>query len=209
MRPIHPARTIGGSRADIMPDRSATSRQVTTLLAAWTEGDEEALHALIPLVHRELRGLARRAMLRERGDHTLQPTALVNELYLRLVDVRQVHWNNRAHFYALSARLMRRILIDLARSKGYLKRGGGARTIELVDDNVPPRHRQDQNLEALDDALKALEAFDPRKSQVVELRYFGGLDVDQTAEVLKVSRRTVLRDWALARAWLFRELERH
>jgi RNA polymerase sigma factor (TIGR02999 family) len=191
-----------------MPDRTTTSRQVTTLLAAWTDGNEDALQKLIPLVHRELRGLARRAMLRERGDHTLQPTALVNELYLRLVDVRQVHWNNRAHFYALSARLMRRILVDLARSKGYLKRGGGVRTIEFIDDKVSPGQRQDQDLEALDDALKALEAIDPRRSQVVELRFFGGLDVDQTAEVLKVSRRTVLRDWALARAWLFRELGR-
>lgn len=192
-----------------MPDRDATSRQVTTLLAAWTEGSEDALQKLIPLVHRELRGLARRAMLHERGDHTLQPTALVNELYLRLVGVRQVHWNDRAHFYALSARLMRRILVDLARSKGYLKRGGGAQTIEFVDDKVLPLQRQDQDLEALDEALRALEAIDPRRSQVVELRFFGGLDVDQTAEVLKVSRRTVLRDWALAKAWLFRELERH
>ena len=191
-----------------MPDRTATSRQVTTLLAQWTDGNEDALQTLIPLVHRELRGLARRAMMRERGDHTLQPTALVNELYLRLVDVRQVHWNNRAHFYALAARLMRRILVDLARSKGYLKRGGGARTIEFVDDKISPLH-PDHDLEALDDALKALEAIDPRRSQVVELRFFGGLDVDQTAEVLKVSRRTVLRDWGLARAWLFRELNRH
>ncbi len=190
----------------MMPDRTATSRQVTTLLTEWTDGNEDALQKLIPLVHRELRGLARRAMLRERGDHTLQPTALVNELYLRLVDVRQVHWNNRAHFYALSARLMRRILVDLARSKGYVKRGGGARTVEFIDDKVLPPQRQDADLEALDDALKALEAIDPRRSQVVELRFFGGLDVDQTAEVLKVSRRTVLRDWALARAWLFREL---
>lgn len=189
-----------------MPDRAATSRQVTTLLAAWTDGNEDALQTLMPLVHRELRGLARRAMLRERGDHTLQPTALVNELYLRLVDVRQVHWNNRAHFYALSARLMRRILVDLARSKGYAKRGGGAPTIEFIDDRILPLQRQDQDLEALDDALRALEAIDPRRSQVVELRFFGGLDVDQTAEVLKVSRRTVLRDWTLARAWLFREL---
>jgi RNA polymerase sigma factor (TIGR02999 family) len=147
-------------------------------------------------------------MLRERGDHTLQPTALVNELYLRLVDVRRVRWNNRAHFYALSARLMRRILVDLARSRGYLKRGGGAHTIQFVDETFSPPKRQDQDLAALDDALRALEAIDPRRSQVVELRFFGGLDIDQTAEVLKVSRRTVLRDWALARAWLFRELGR-
>jgi RNA polymerase sigma factor (TIGR02999 family) len=191
-----------------MPDRAATSRQVTTLLAAWTDGNEDALRKLMPLVHRELRGLARRAMLGERGGHTLQPTALVNELYLRLVDVRQVHWTNRAHFFALSARLMRRILVDLARSKASLKRGGGAPTIEFVDDSISPSRRQDQDLEALDEALTALEAIDPRKSRVVELRFFAGLDVDQTAEVLKVSRRTVLRDWALARTWLFRELGR-
>jgi len=188
--------------------RTATTRQVTTLLAAWSDGDEGALQQLIPLVHRELRGLARRAMLRERGDHTLQPTALVNELYLRLVNVRQVHWNNRAHFYALSARLMRRVLVDLARSKGYLKRGGGVQSIEFVDDRVVPPSHHNPDLEQLDAALLALEAIDPRRSQVVELRYFGGLDVDETAAVLKVSRRTVLRDWALARAWLFRELRR-
>jgi RNA polymerase sigma-70 factor, ECF subfamily len=187
---------------------AVTSRPVTTLLAAWGDGDEEALQQLIPLVHGELRGLARRAMLRERGDHTLQPTALVHEVYLRLIDMRQVRWNNRAHFYALSARLMRRILVDLARSKRYLKHGGGARTIEFVDDQfVPPRHQQ-HDLEAVDDALRALAAIDPRRSQVVELRFFGGLDVDETAAVLNVSRRTVLRDWALARSWLFRELRR-
>jgi RNA polymerase sigma-70 factor (ECF subfamily) len=186
----------------------ATSRPVTRLLAAWGGGDEDALQQLIPLVHRELRGLARRAMLRERGDHTLQPTALVNEVYLRLVDIGQVQWNNRAHFFALSARLMRRILVDLARSQRYLKRGGGAQTIEFVDEQfVPPLH-QENDLEALDDALHALAAIDPRRSQVVELRFFGGLDVDETAAVLNVSRRTVLRDWALARSWLFRELRR-
>ena len=189
-------------------DPRTPTQQVTTLLAAWSDGDEGALERLIPLVHRELRGLARRAMLRERGDHTLQPTALVNELYLRLVDVRQVQWNNRAHFYALSARLMRRVLVDLARSRAFLKRGGGAQSIEFVDDRyVPPTH-YNPDLEQLDAALVALEAIDPRRSQVVELRYFGGLDVDETAAVLKVSRRTVLRDWALARSWLFRELRR-
>ena len=187
-------------------DRTTNTQQVTTLLAAWSDGDEGALQQLIPLVHRQLRGLARRAMLRERGDHTLQPTALVNELYLRLVDVRQVQWNNRAHFYALSARLMRRVLVDLARSKGFLKRGGGAPSIEFVDDRYVPPTRHNPDLEQLDAALVALEAIDPRRSQVVELRYFGGLDVDETAAVLKVSRRTVLRDWALARSWLFREV---
>jgi RNA polymerase sigma factor (TIGR02999 family) len=189
-------------------DRSAITQEVTSLLVAWSDGNEDALQQLIPLVHRELRGLARRAMLRERGDHTLQPTALVNELYLRLVDVRQVQWSNRAHFYALSARLMRRVLVDLARSKAFLKRGGGAQAVEFVDDRYVPPTRHNPDLEQLDAALVALETIDPRRSQVVELRYFGGLDVDETAAVLKVSRRTVLRDWALARSWLFRELRR-
>jgi RNA polymerase sigma-70 factor (ECF subfamily) len=189
-------------------ERKPTTQQVTTLLTAWSDGDEGALQQLIPLVHRELRGLARRAMLRERGDHTLQPTALVNELYLRLVDVREVQWNNRAHFYALSARLMRRVLVDLARSKRFLKRGGGMQSVEFVDDRYVPHTHYSPDLEQLDAALVALEALDPRRSQVVELRYFGGLDVDETAAVLKVSRRTVLRDWALARSWLFRELRR-
>ena len=149
-------------------DRTTTTQHVTTLLAAWSDGDEGALQQLIPLVHRQLRGLARRAMLRERGDHTLQPTALVNELYLRLVDVRQVQWNNRAHFYALSARLMRRVLVDLARSKGFRKRGGGAPSIEFVDDRYVPATRHNPDLEQLDAALVALEAIDPRRSQVVE-----------------------------------------
>jgi RNA polymerase sigma factor (TIGR02999 family) len=189
-------------------ERKPTTQQVTTLLTAWSDGDEGALQQLIPLVHRELRSLARRAMLRERDDHTLQPTALVNELYLRLVDVRQVQWNNRAHFYALSARLMRRVLVDLARSRGFLKRGGGMQSVEFVDDRYVPHTHFSPDLEQLDAALVALEALDPRRSQVVELRYFGGLDVDETAAVLKVSRRTVLRDWALARSWLFRELRR-
>ncbi len=181
------------------------SAQVTTLLLAWGHGDEGALEQLVPLVHRELRRLAQRAMASERADHTLQPTALVNEVYLRLVDMRSVRWNDRAHFFALSARLMRRILVDVARSRRYQKRGGGAATISLDQDCVAAPERG-ADLVALDEALERLAAFDPRRSQVVELRFFGGLGVDEVAEVLKVSRHTVMRDWTLARTWLFREL---
>ena len=181
------------------------SAHVTTLLLAWGDGDEGALEQLVPLVHRELRHLAKRAMAMERADHTLQPTALVNEVYLRLVDMKSVRWNDRAHFFALSARLMRRILVDIARSHQYQKRGGGLATILLEDDLVPAPERG-EDLVALDEALERLARFDPRRSQVVELRFFGGLGIEEVAEVLKVSRQTVMRDWTLARTWLFREL---
>jgi RNA polymerase sigma factor (TIGR02999 family) len=184
------------------------SAQVTTLLLAWGGGDEAALEQLVPLVHRELRRLAQRAMAGERADHTLQPTALVNEVYLRLVDLKSVRWNDRTHFFALSARLMRRILVDIARSHHSQKRGGGAATIRLEHDLVAAPERGD-DLVALDEALERLAAFDPRRSQVVELRFFGGLGVDEVAEVLKVSRQTVMRDWTLARTWLFQELRRN
>jgi RNA polymerase sigma factor (TIGR02999 family) len=179
--------------------------QVTTLLRAWGNGDEDALDQLVPLVHRELQRLARRAMAGERPDHTLQPTALVNEVYLRLVDMRTVRWTDRAHFFALSARLMRRILVDLARSKRYQKRGGGMPMIALDEAALPAREKG-EDLVALDEALERLAELDPRRSQVVELRFFGGLGVDETAEVLNVSRHTVMRDWTLARTWLLREL---
>lgn len=183
---------------------SGPSPHVTTLLLAWGNGDEHALDELIPLVHRELRRMAQRAMAGEHAGHTLQPTALVNEVYLRLVDIKSVQWNDRAHFFALSARLMRRILVDLARSKRYQKRGGGMPTVSL-DDSIPAQARP-EDLVALDEALQRLSALDPRRSQVVELRFFGGLGVEETAEVLNVSRHTVMRDWTLARTWLFREL---
>jgi RNA polymerase sigma-70 factor, ECF subfamily len=183
------------------------SAHVTTLLLAWADGDEGALDQLVPLVHRELRRLAQRAMAGERADHTLQPTALVNEVYLRLVDMKSVRWNDRAHFFALSARLMRRILVDIARSRRYQKRGGGAATIALDHVQVPGPERA-EDLVALDEALERLAQFDPRRSQVVELRFFGGLGVEEVAEVLNVSRHTVMRDWTLARTWLFRELRR-
>ena len=188
-----------------MPRMSGPSPHVTTLLLAWGNGDEHALDELIPLVHRELRGMAQRAMAGEHAGHTLQPTALVNEVYLRLVDIKSVQWNDRAHFFALSARLMRRILVDLARSKRNQKRGGGVPTVSLDDASIPAQERA-KDLVALDEALQRLSALDPRRSQVVELRFFGGLGVEETAEVLNVSRHTVMRDWTLARTWLFREL---
>ena len=185
--------------------RSPDPQDVTSLLLAWGEGKDSALDQLIPLVHRELHRMASRAMAAERKDHTLQPTALVNEVYLRLVDVKHVQWNDRAHFFALSSRLMRRILVDLARSKGYQKRGGGSPIVGLGDADAPMPVRPDE-IVALDEALERLAAVDQRRSQVVELRFFGGLGVEETAEVLKVSRHTVMRDWTLARTWLFREL---
>ena len=190
-----------------MSDPPDPAPQVTMLLLAWANGDEGALQQLVPLVHRELRRLARRAMAGERADHTLQPTALVNEVYLRMVDLKSVRWNDRAHFFALSARLMRRILVDLARSRNYQKRGGGMAIVGLDEAAVPAPARGEE-LAALDEALERLATLDPRRSQVVELRFFGGLDVEETAEVLKVSRHTVMRDWTLARTWLFRELSR-
>ena len=185
-----------------------TSQDVTTLLRAWSGGDKEALDLLVPLVHRMLHGLAQRAMDGERQGHTLQPTALVNEVFLRLVDIPRVEWQNRAHFFALAGRLMRRILVDLARARGMQKRGGGVHLVTLHEELVPGHGERAIDLVALDDALEALARLDPRRSQVVELRFFGGLEVDETAEVLGISRRTVLRDWTLARTWLFREIRR-
>ena len=178
---------------------------VTGLLVAWGKGDEAALEQLIPLVHDELRRIARRHMGRERQGHSLQPTALVNEAYLRLIDVRQVNWQNRAHFLAMSARLMRRVLVDHARSKQYQKRGGGAARVTL-DEELMGAGEPGQDLVALDDALEALTHFDERKGRVIELRFFGGLSVEETASVLKVSSDTVMRDWKLAKAWLLREM---
>ena len=183
---------------------SPSPRSVTALLTAWSGGDESALHELIPLVHAELRNLARRLMRAERGGHTLQTTALVNEAYVRLVDVTRVRWQDRAHFFAMSARLMRRILVDHARSRAYVKRGGGARRISLDEALVGVDKGAD--LVALDDALATLAGIDERKSQVVELRFFGGLTVDETAEALHISPETVARDWRFAKTWLMREL---
>jgi RNA polymerase sigma-70 factor, ECF subfamily len=183
----------------------SSSHEVTHLLHAWSGGDQGALEKLTPLVYAELRRRAQRYMAHEREGHTLQTTALVNEVYLRLVDIKKVTWQDRAHFLAICARLMRQVLTDSARSKGYQKRGGGSPGVDL-DEALLVSGEPSADLVALDDSLKALAAFDRRKSQVVELRFFGGLSVDETAEVLKVSRETVLRDWRLAKSWLRREL---
>jgi RNA polymerase sigma factor (TIGR02999 family) len=185
----------------------ASPQQVTELLLAWGRGQSTALEELMPLVHNELQRLAHHYMAGQRPGHTLQTTALVNEAYLRLVDCSRVRWQNRAHFFAVSAQLMRRILVDFARSRGYLKRGAGVRplSLEKSPDIFQPT---DPDVVALDDALSALAAIDPRKSQVIELRFFGGLTAEETAEVLKVSPDTVLRDWKLAKVWLHRELSR-
>ena len=186
-----------------MPGSSA--QHVTKLLQAWGQGKDAALDELLPLVHVELRRLARRHMFGERPGHTLQTTALVNEAYLRLVNSRKVNWQNRAHFFAISAQLMRRILVDYARARGYQKRGGGVPKVTLDKGLLGPEEKG-HGLVALDDALKTLAGVDPRKGKVVELRFFGGLTAEETAEVLKVSPDTVLRDWRLAKAWLAREM---
>jgi RNA polymerase sigma factor (TIGR02999 family) len=182
-----------------------SSREVTGLLQAWGRGDEEALQKLMPLVYEQLHAAARRYMARERPGHTLQTTALIHETYLRLVGVRQVKWQNRAHFLAVCAQLMRRILIDFARSRSYKKRGGEVPHVDF-DEAVVLTSQPDANLVALDDALNRLALMDARKSRVVELRFFGGLSVKETAEVMKVSADTVMRDWKLAKVWLLREL---
>jgi len=178
---------------------------VTQLLRAWTTGDEQALDKLTPLVYEQLRHVARHFMAGERPGHVLQTTALVNEVYLKLVDCGQMNWQDRAHFFAVSAQLMRRILVDFARSRDYQKRGGGVLHISL-DETPSVCDEPDMQLVALDDALKALAAVDERKSRVVEMRFFGGLSIEETAEVLKVSSETVQRDWRLAKVWLLREL---
>jgi RNA polymerase sigma-70 factor (ECF subfamily) len=184
----------------------ASPPQVTRLLLAWSQGQSAALEELVPLVHGELKRLAHHYMAGQHPGHTLQTTALVNEAYLRLVDCSRVRWQNRAHFFAVSAQLMRRILVDFARSRRYLKRGAGVRPLSF--EQAPDIfERTDPDLVALDDALNAL-AVDPRKCQVVELRFFGGLTAEEAAEVLKVSPDTVLRDWKLAKVWLHRELNR-
>ncbi len=182
-----------------------SGHEITRLLQAWGAGDQEALGKLVPLVYDELHRLAGRYMAGEQSSPTLQTTALVNELYLRLVDIRQISWENRAHFFAVCAQAMRHILIDLARSRRALKRGGPAIRVSLDETPVVSREPRG-DLVALDDALNRLAAFDARKGRVVELRFFGGLSVEETAEVLKVSPETVMRDWKLAKVWLLREL---
>jgi RNA polymerase sigma factor (TIGR02999 family) len=184
---------------------SPSSHGVTRLLKAWSGGEQEAFEQLVPLVYHELHRLAHRYMARERRGHTLQSTALVHEAYQRLIDLQNVNWQNRAHFFAVSAQLMRRILVDYARSRRYDKRGGESRRVALNEAVAVFRDRRN-DVVALDDALCALARIDARKAQVVELRFFGGLSVAETAEVLHVSPDTVLRDWRLAKVWLLREL---
>lgn len=178
---------------------------VTQLLIQWRRGDKTALDKLIPLIYEELRRLASHYMRGERTDHTLQTTALVNEAYLRLIDHKDMQWQNRAHFVGVAAQAMRRILVDHARSRQYFKRGAGVPKVSL-DEAAVVRQEQTAELVALDDALTDLARVDPRKSQIVELRYFGGLSVDETAEVLGISPATVMRDWSTAKAWLLRAI---
>ncbi|HXY26237.1 MAG TPA: sigma-70 family RNA polymerase sigma factor [Candidatus Acidoferrum sp.] len=177
---------------------------VTGLLRSWSEGDQRALEKLTPIVYEELHRLARRYMQHERPGHSLQTTALVNEAYMRLVDYKRMQWQNRAHFFAVSAQLIRRILIEHARRRN-LKRGKGIQHVSLEETAVVGGKRT-ADLVALDDAMKALAQLDPRKERVVEMRFFGGLSVEETAKVLKVSPVTVMRDWSTAKAWLYREL---
>ena len=184
------------------PLTAAAAHDVSGLLRAWSEGDSQALDELIPVVYRELHRLARNYMNRERAGHSLQATALVNEAYIRLVDYKRMQWQDRAHFFAVSAQLMRRILVERARRRN-LKRGGGIQHINL---NEAALLKTIPDITALDDALNELSRVDRRKVQIVEMRFFGGLSVEETAEVLKTSPRTVMRDWNAAKAWLYREL---
>lgn len=184
---------------------TTSTEEISDLLIAWGNGDRTALDQLMPLVYDELRRLAHHYLVRERIGHTLQTSALVNEVYFKLVKERAMQWQNRAHFFAVSANLMRMILVDYARHRNYAKRGGGTQRLSF-DEALAVSDERAADLLALDDALNALAAFDARKSKVAELRYFGGLSVDETAEVLKVSSVTVMREWRLAKAWLHREL---
>jgi RNA polymerase sigma factor (TIGR02999 family) len=182
-----------------------TPHEVTQLLIDWSSGNQAALDRLIPMVDRELHRLAHHYMRRENAGHTLQTTALVNEVYLKLIDQKNVHWKNRAHFFALSAQLMRRILVDHARNRQYAKRGGGAQRITF-DEALVVSSERGADLVFLDDALSKLTSIDPRKGKVVELRFFGGLSVEETAEALQISAVTVMREWSMAKAWLYNSL---
>lgn len=186
--------------------------EVTTLLRAWGKGDAAALEQLMPIIYAELHGMARRYLRKERAGNSLQTTALLNEAYLRLVDVQQTDWQDRNHFFAMSARLMRRILVDAARSRAAARRGGGKRVdhSSAVDLEAIPDLRTERGAETivLDDAMNALEKIDPRKVRVIELRFFGGLTAEETAAVLNISANSVLRDWKLAKSWLLREMSR-
>ena len=184
----------------------STSQQgVTELLVSWSNGDQQALDRLTPLVYGELRRLAARYLRRERSDHTLQSTALVHEAYLRLIDQKHVRWQNRAHFFGVAAQMIRRILVDHARGKQAAKRGAGGWKLSL-DEAIATPEQRDLDLVALDDALGGLAKIDPQQSRVVELRFFAGLSIEETAEVLRISPATVKRDWTAAKAWLYREM---
>jgi RNA polymerase sigma factor, TIGR02999 family len=184
-----------------------STEQITQLLLAWGDGDRRALDALMPLVYDELRRIAKRYMRDQRVGHTLQTTALVNEAYLRLVDSSRVNWQNRTHFFAISAQLMRRVLVDFARARNALKRGGERIQVTL-DEKIEAPFERETDLVALDEALENLAKLNRRQAQIVELRYFGGLSEEEIAEALGISVRTVRRDWSVARAWLYRELKR-
>ena len=186
---------------------SEVRQEISYLLEAWSNGSQSALDELMPIVYDELRRLARSYMKRERAGHTLQTTALVNEAYLKLIDQQRAQWHNRKHFFAVSAQLMRRILVDRARSRNYQKRGGGEQTVSLDEALTISANDQAGEIIALDEALKELSTFDERKSRVVELRYFGGLSVEETADVLKISPVTVRRDWTAAKAWLYSRIK--
>jgi RNA polymerase sigma factor (TIGR02999 family) len=188
-----------------MADSRPPTADITQLLLAWTDGRRDALDELLPLVYHELHRIAARYLRRESGDHTLQPTALVNEAYLRLIDQRRVRWRNRAHFYGVAAEIMRRILVDHARGQRAAKRGGGGERLPLADAEAEAAG-SDVDIVALDEALRRLAAFDAQQARIVELRYFGGLTIDEVAEVMGISAATVVREWTIAKAWLRAEI---
>ena len=203
-------RLFSESKQDGLSTMRPSSEQITQLLQAWNQGDQDAVEKLVPLVYDELHRLARRYMADERPEHTLQTTELVNEAYVRLVDSAHANWESRTHFFGVCAQVMRRILVDWARSRQAQKRGGGVRPLDFQEafaaEALAAAKRPDADLVAIDDALKSLSAVDPRKGRVVEMRFFGGLSVEETAQVLKISPETVHRDWKFAKTWLRREL---
>ena len=193
--------------ASRMSDNAPSTAHITQLLIAWSDGNRDAIEDLLPLVYEELRRLASRYLRHEASGHTLQPTALVHEAYMRLIDQRRVRWRNRAHFFGIAAQIMRRILVDHARAHGAQKRGADWEHIPLVEERLPSG-ADDVDVVALDEALKGLAAVDPQQARIVELRYFGGLTIEEVAEVTRISPATVVREWTMAKAWLRAELSR-